>query len=409
MQIELVMPRLSDSMEVGTIVRWLVTEGQSVRRGQPIAEIETDKATMEYEAESEGVVVRLLIAAGESAALGAPIAVIDSESAAPGAKASARTSRQVRTMTPPSQGAAAANAGAHGATRTNASPVARRLARDLGVDLASIRGSGPNGRIGKRDVELAVELPTNSTPPPSQGEKEAGANAKGEPTLIQLTRVQQTVARRMAEAKATVPHFELTIEIDMGECLRLREELKGVSQPDSPCPSVNDMIVKACGRALSEHPRANGSYRDGRFELFPRVNVGIAVASEDALLVPTVFDADSKSLAQIARTSARLIERVRTGAIEPPELSGATFTVSNLGMFGILAFNPVINPPQGAILATGEVRTRAHWDHAVERFVPREVMLATLACDHRILYGADAARFLARIRELLERPLALTQ
>ena len=234
-------------------------------------------------------------------------------------------------------------------------------------------------------------------------------SSKGKPTLMELARVQQTVARRMAEAKATVPHFELTVEINMGDCLRLRDELKRVAPTHSDCPSVNDMIVKACGRALSEHPRANGSYHQGRFELFPRVNVGIAVASEETLLVPTVFDADRKSLAEIARTTTDLIERARTGAITPPELSGATFTVSNLGMFGIVAFSPVINPPQAAILATGEVRTQAHWDPAGQRFVPREAMLATLACDHRILYGADAARFLARVRELLERPLALTQ
>jgi pyruvate dehydrogenase E2 component (dihydrolipoamide acetyltransferase) len=397
MQLEIVMPRLSDSMETGTIVQWLVAEGQAVKRGQAIVEIETDKATMEYEAEIEGVITSLLLAEGESAVLGAPIALIESGSGAQAAIAPAAPESR-----------SSARVASDGESRVNASPVARRIARELGVDLLGVRGSGPHGRIAKRDVELAARSAAPSEAPGAAPAAGGIEGAKGELTVLELSRVQQTVARRMAEAKATVPHFYLTVEIDMGECLALRHQLKELSGPDSSVPTLNDFVVKACGRALTEHPRANGSYRDGRFELHSRINVGVAVASEGALVVPTVFDADSQSLGEIAGRTRALIERVRSRTITPPELSGATFTVSNLGMFGVVAFAPVINPPQGAILATGEVTTRPHWDPGAERFIPRESMIATLACDHRILYGADAARFLGRVRELLEHPIALT-
>jgi pyruvate dehydrogenase E2 component (dihydrolipoamide acetyltransferase) len=223
-------------------------------------------------------------------------------------------------------------------------------------------------------------------------------------TVQELSRAQQAVARRMAESKATVPHFTLETEIEMDRCIELRAQLRELAG-DDPVPSYNDMIVRACALALREFPRANAAYRDGRFELYSRVNVGVAVAAQDALVVPTVFDADGKSLGAIAGETRALAERVRAGAITPPELSGGTFTLSNLGMYGVTNFTAVINPPQAAILAVGALR---------ERVVPvdgvpcvRSVMAVTLACDHRILYGADAAEFLARIRALLERPLAL--
>jgi len=208
----------------------------------------------------------------------------------------------------------------------------------------------------------------------------------------------------MAEAKATVPEFTLTAEVDMEQAAALREELKAVGA-DGPVPSFNDLIVKACARALREHPRANGAYRDGRFELYDRVNVGVAVAGDDALVVPTVFDADRRSLGEIARETRGLAERVRERSITPPELSGGTFTVSNLGMFGVSDFTAVINPPQAAILAVGAIREVPVVSDG--EIVPGRRMNVTLACDHRILYGADAAKFLGRIRELLEHPVAL--
>jgi pyruvate dehydrogenase E2 component (dihydrolipoamide acetyltransferase) len=229
--------------------------------------------------------------------------------------------------------------------------------------------------------------------------------AKGEVAFEDLSKLQTTVARRMAESKATAPHFYLETEVDMTRAVKARERLKELAGEDQVVPSFNDMIVKACAMALREHPRANGAYRDGRFELYSRVNVGIAVAARDALVVPTVFDADRKSLLEIASDSRGLAERVRDGTVTPPELSGATFTVSNLGMHGVDVFAAVINPPQAGILAVGAIK---------EGPVVREGEVATahlmwlnLACDHRILYGADGAQFLARIRNLLEEPFTL--
>jgi pyruvate dehydrogenase E2 component (dihydrolipoamide acetyltransferase) len=227
--------------------------------------------------------------------------------------------------------------------------------------------------------------------------------AKGDVTVQELTRTQGLIARRMAESRATIPTFELRTEIDMDACVALRAELKALG---GDVPSYNDMVVKACALALREFPRANGSYRDARFELYSRVNVGVAVAAADSLVVPTVFDADRKSLREIARDTRALAERVRAGAITPPELSGGTFTVSNLGMYGVTDFTAVINPPQAAILAVGELAPRPVVG-AGGALVARNTMNVTLACDHRILYGAAAAEFLARIRALLERPLAL--
>jgi pyruvate dehydrogenase E2 component (dihydrolipoamide acetyltransferase) len=229
--------------------------------------------------------------------------------------------------------------------------------------------------------------------------------AKGEVRIEEPSKLQATVARRMAESKATAPHFYLEAEVDMTQAVHARTKVKEIAAADLAVPSYNDMVVKAAALALREHPRANGAYRDGRFELYSRVNVGIAVAARDALVVPTVFDADRKGLWQIGTEARELSQRVRDGSITPPELSGATFTVSNLGMYGIDAFAAVINPPQAAILAVGAIRERP-----VVRdgdFVTAQTMRVNLACDHRILYGAQGAEFLARIRELLEEPFSL--
>ena len=242
-------------------------------------------------------------------------------------------------------------------------------------------------------------------------ERALTATARGETTELDLSRTQQTIARRMAESKATIPHFALHVDIDMDACFALRWELKSLGHADAP--TYNDMVVKACALALREHPRANSSYRDGRLQLHARVNVGVAVAVDsdgpagDALIVPTVFDADLKSLGEIARETRTLAARVRDSSITPPELGGGTFTVSNLGMFGVTSFTAIINPPQAAILSVGSVEPRPVVREDDE-IVSRQTMTVTLACDHRILYGADAARFLARIRELLEQPASLT-
>ena len=449
---EVVMPRLSDTMEEGTILHWLIADGEPVRRGQELVEIETDKAAMTYESDLDGVLT-IVAAEGDTLPVGALIARVgsgDEASAAdvvqaPGTPAGNGTASDLSGVTadesgPPPAATAPAESlreampiaapktsspGSDG-DRVKASPVARRIARDADVDLHTLTGTGPGGRIVKADVEAATgrsiqtdtpmpemggSMPTTgSTQTPSSGP--AGiTTAKGDTTELDLSRTQQTIARRMAESKATIPHFALSVDIDMHECVALRSELKSLGHADAP--TYNDMLVKACALALREHPRANSSYRDGRLQLHARVNVGVAVAVDSdgpaggALIVPTVFDADVKSLGEIARETRTLAARVRDSSITPPELGGGTFTVSNLGMFGITSFTAIINPPQAAILSVGSVQARAVVRPDGE-IAARQTMTVTLACDHRILYGADAARFLARIRELLEQPASLT-
>jgi pyruvate dehydrogenase E2 component (dihydrolipoamide acetyltransferase) len=293
-----------------------------------------------------------------------------------------------------------------------ASPLARRIAQERGLDLAAMAGSGPGGRIVKADVERAAAAPTAPTPEaaaapagPTPGAAERPETAKGGTSYEELTKLQSTVARRMAESKATAPHFYLSVEVEMSRAVEARARLKAAAVEGDPVPSFNDMVVKASAIALREHPRANGAYRDGRLELYSRINVGVAVAARDTLVVPTVFDADQKGLRQIATEARALAKRVREATITPPELSGGTFTVSNLGMFGISNFAAVINPPQAAILAVGAIAERPVVRDG--EIVVGNVMPMTLACDHRILYGADGARFLDRIRDLLEEPLGL--
>jgi pyruvate dehydrogenase E2 component (dihydrolipoamide acetyltransferase) len=294
-----------------------------------------------------------------------------------------------------------------------ASPLARRIARERGLELAGLSGSGPGGRIVKADVERAIaagRAPSPAAAPPAPVAPTAGAGerpetAKGQVSVEELTKLQQTVARRMAESKATAPHFYLQVEVNMGRCVEGRARLKAAAGDGEAVPSFNDMIVKAAAIALREHPRANGAYRDGRLERYERVNVGVAVAARDALVVPTVFDADRKGLRQIAEETRALAERVREGTVTPPELSGGTFTVSNLGMFGIDSFAAVINPPQAGILAVGAIAERPVVRDGAITTSP--MMPLNLACDHRILYGADGSHFLHRILTLLEEPVGL--
>ncbi len=430
---EIVMPRLSDTMEEGTILRWLKRDGETVRRGEELVEIETDKATMVYESDVEGT-LSLLAAEGDTLPVGAPIAraAAAGENDAPGAEDSERGAATPHA--PPPLPAVAGDDGAGGREpRVKASPLARRIARREGIDLSTVAGSGPGGRIVKADVSggsaagpasggtLAAAARSETTSasaasaaaaPPAAPEGtpagEAVATAKGTTTEVELNRLQQAIARRMAESKATIPDFAISLDVDMDGCVALRGELKRLAvEGAESAPSYNDMVVKAAALALREVPKANGSYRDGKLLLHSRVNVGIAVAAEDALVVPTVFDADAKALGEIARETRALAERVRDATITPPELGGGTFTVSNLGMFGISSFAPIINPPQAAILSVGALERRAVVD-GEGGIAAKSVLTLTLVCDHRILYGAEAARFLARVRELLQAPAALT-
>jgi pyruvate dehydrogenase E2 component (dihydrolipoamide acetyltransferase) len=510
---DVTMPRLSDSMEEGTVLKWLVDEGGEVKRGEPLVEIETDKANMTYDADSDGVLVEIVAEEGDTLAIGEIIARIgeageaksgggeeessgdeaeggedeeaeasaeesadeaeeegakdaerakaeadaegEADAEAEGAaeaegtdEAAAAGDEEGETAVAGAEGgggetqAAAGTAtrerpsGGNGDGRVKASPVARRMARDLGVELAQLEGTGPGGRIVKADVQAAAEnggakaeVKTEPAERPEaaetkQKEKEkekekpkeaeekrerakepqrAEAGAKGEAEVQELTRLQQTVSRRMAESKATAPDFSIALTVDMTAAVELRERLKQISDP---VPSFNDMVVKAAANGLREFPRVNGAYRDGKFELYERVNIGIAVAAQDALVVPTVFDADKKSLGQIARDAREVIEKVKEKTVTPPELSGGTFTVSNLGMFGIEQFTAIINPPQAAILTVGKLAKQPAVDDK-GKVVARDQMVLTLVCDHRILYGADGAQFLARVKELLEQPLSL--
>jgi pyruvate dehydrogenase E2 component (dihydrolipoamide acetyltransferase) len=477
---DVTMPRLSDSMEEGTVLKWLVEEGGEVKRGEPLVEIETDKANMTYESDTDGTLIEVVAQEGDTLSIGEVIARIGDPSEAGGnGKPSAKEEEpaeeddggedraeaeaeggedaaedrededrekagavaeadqgETRGGAGAGDGGGETQAGGGAATKTRApsgngagdgervkaSPVARRMARELGVELARLEGSGPGGRIVKADVQAAaegdgagdggaaVEAPAREeerapavaeerAPEPQRSE----AGAKGEAEIQELTRLQQTVARRMAESKATAPDFSISLTVDMTQAVELRKRLKEVADP---APSFNDMVVKAAAIALTEHPRVNGAYRDGKFELYKNVNIGIAVAAMDALVVPTVFDADRKSLGQISRDARAAAEKVRDRTITPPELSGATFTVSNLGMFGIEQFTAIINPPQASILTVGKLAKQPAVDDS-GRIVARDQMSLSLVCDHRILYGADGAQFLARVKDLLEQPLAL--
>ncbi|HEY1450776.1 MAG TPA: dihydrolipoamide acetyltransferase family protein [Solirubrobacteraceae bacterium] len=433
---ELVMPRLSDTMEEGTILRWLKADGEHVARGEELVEIETDKAAMVYESDEDGV-LETVAAEGDTLPVGAVIAHVSEASQTDEAAPVADTASSPVPMPAPAEETASTPASApsmqaaetptrtdvpptQDGERVKASPLARRIAAEQGVDLHALSGSGPGGRIVKADVEGASAAaqaggvtstggadaaPTPSAdapaPPPA---REDVSTAKGQTTTHALSRMQQTIARRMAESKATIPDLTLQSDVDMEACVALRSELKRISSQDAP--TYNDMVVKAAALALREHPRANGSYKDGTLQLHSRVNVGVAVAAQDALVVPTVFDADEKSLGEIAREARALAARVRDGSITPPELGGGTFTVSNLGMYGIKSFSAIINPPQAAILSVGSVEQRAVVREG--ELVARHTMTLTLVCDHRILYGADAAELLARIRELLQSPASLT-
>ncbi len=436
---DVLMPRLSDSMEQGTILTWLVQDGGEVAEGQELAEIETDKATMTYEAEAAGTLA-VVVAEGTTVAVGEVIARVGASKGA-GAEAAGEPRAADPQAAPAETGPAAEAipaADVAGPTAANgsaghqttallafdaqvpATPMARRIAERHGVALGELAGSGPRGRIVRADVlraagiEEAAPAPGKVRPPQ---ESPPGARPAGTPqptpapldgdTRVEPTRLQALIARRMAESKATIPHFQVQTEVEMSSALAFREELKvlAASREIAP-PSLNDLIVKASALALRRFPRANGSYVDGSFMLHAAVNVGIAVAGDDALVVPVLHAADALSLGEIAVRTRDLAAAVREGTVTPPQLSGGTFTVSNLGMYGMTAITPVVNPPQAAILGVGAIRDvlARGADGAI---VDRRLLTLTLSCDHRILYGADAARFLAAIRELLERPAGL--
>jgi len=419
--IELVMPRLSDSMEEGTILAWLVEDGALVKRGDELVEIETDKASMVHHADAGGV-LQITAQVGATLPVGAEIGKLLPEGkAAPPAP----DLPVPKAETAKSEPLAVAKQDSPGARRTDsmtvsdngrihASPVARRVAKEKGVDLAEVEGTGPQGRIIRADVEavatvekadqaVAADNPPVSTPD-EPVPTEQTQTAKGEVTRREPNRAQALIARRMAESRATVPDFTLQTNVDAGRLVDIRAQLK--EQADtSKAPTVNDLVGKACALSLKDHPAVNGAWRDGAFEEYARVNIGVAVATDDGLVVPVIFDADTKDVHQIASETQTLAGKARDGSITPPDLSGGTFSVSNLGMFGVDTFTAVVNPPQAAILSVGRLR-EVPVVHDGE-VVPGYVLTLTLAVDHRAVYGAPAAKFLESVRDRLAAPAAL--
>lgn len=422
------MPRLSDTMEEGTIVVWLKREGDRIEKDEPIAEIQTDKATMELPAFQSGVLARIIVPEGQTVPIGEPIAVITTDAETPGAAAATAPSAvrpaPAAPAAPPSAAPAAPAVALPGPTaaatpeaaRVKASPLARRLAKEMGIDLRLVRGSGPGGRVVADDVQAFREQARGVAAPPA-APAAAPAAARPAPAApvppapptagpraVELTRMQQVIARRMVESKTTIPHFYLTTEIDMVEATRLAQQIAEAWEQPTRLP-YNEIVLKAVALALRRVPEVNATFRDNRIEIHDSVNLGFAVAVEQGLLVPVIRDCDRKSLRQIADDARELVEKARSGRLALADYEGGTFTVSNLGMFDIDEFVAIINPPQTGILAVGAVRPKAVVHDG--QIVARERMRVTLSGDHRAYYGATGAAFLRELKRLLEQPVRL--
>ncbi|GAA4237362.1 pyruvate dehydrogenase complex dihydrolipoamide acetyltransferase [Actinomadura meridiana] len=421
---DILMPRLSDTMEEGVISSWQKKPGDEVAVGDVLVDIETDKAVMEYEAYEAGVLEKILVEEGETAAIGAPIAVLTpAGGAAPAATPTpAAEPAPVPEQKPepvaeaPAPAPAPSPARPAGASRPPSSPLARRLARDHGLDLAGLNGSGPGGRIVRADIEAAIRggasapAPTTApAPAPTGTAPTAPASAVAaraddpDVEVVPLNRFRKVAAKRLTESKREAPHFYLNREVDAEALLSFRATVNEALAPAKV--SVNDLIVKAAATALREHPAVNVSYTEENLLFHKRVHVGIAVAVDDGLVVPVIRDADRKSVSEIGRETRELAGKAREGKLSLQDMSGGTFSVSNLGMFGVDSFAAVINPPEAAILAVGAVR-----DEPVVRdgqVVPGKRMTVTLSVDHRATDGATGARFLDRLATLLENPLLI--
>jgi len=443
-----VMPKLSEQMETGKIIKWLKQEGDRVQSGDILAEVETDKADVEMEAFGTGQLRKILVPAGNAAPVGTLIGVIaepgediasvvgqaggDAAAPAPKAVAAEMASRPAevppqprredpaaRTPSPsagpaapdrpvvapppaapaprPSTAAPTVGPGpSPGAERVKASPLARKIAAQSGVDLRLVQGSGPGGRVVRRDVEAASATPADRS---AASAAPVGAEFEDRP----LSQMRAVIARRMPLSKAPVPHFYVSSEIAMDRAWTLREELNGLE--GQPKISVNDFVVRACALALLQHPGVNASFQGESIRVFHRAHIGIAVALEDGLITPVLRDADTKSIARIAVEARDLAERARARKLRVPELTGATFSISNLGMLDVTEFSAIINPPEGAILAVGAVRKVPVVTE--DGLGVGRRMMVTLSCDHRVMDGAMGARFLQDVKRLLEEPLRL--
>lgn len=425
MSTEIVMPRLSDTMERGTIAHWNKKSGDSVKKGEVLLEIETDKANMELESYSDGILARIIVQEGETAAVGTPIGLVagdetelkDLERDSPRggnpakevAKSSGRPARRPdAAKTSPVTQAEQADAPSNGDVRIKASPLARRIAQRNDVDLTVVSGTGPGGRIVREDVESYAE----NRPAAGQArirstrteDREAPAgkrrSASGD-REVPLSRMRQTVATRLSQSMTTAPHFYVTSEIDMTHAIRMRAQIND-AEPDLDL-SFNDLIVKASSVVLTRFPQVNASYLEGKIVQHGRVNIGIAVDIPGGLIVPVVKDIDRKGLRDIAAETKILVAGAREGRLKPDNFEGGTFTISNLGMYGIDQFTAIINPPESAILAVGAIQEKPVVFEG--QIAVRSRMRVTLSCDHRVVYGAEAAAFLAELRRTLEYPV----
>lgn len=432
----ILMPQMGFDMQEGKLVRWLKKVGDRVERNEPVAEIETDKAVMEIESFEAGTITRLLAEEGQEVPVGTPIAELDGgdgEAAAtpaqteaagevPPAAGPAVTAEPSPAEEPASRPATAAPAGetteepADGETvsgRIKASPIARRLARELGVDLRGITGSGPGGRIVKADVEAAAAArpaaPVPAAPAPAAvatpvapAAPAVAAAPEGAP--VPLSRMRQVIATRMAESKQQAPHFYVSMSVDMGEALAFRKQFNATVGEEGRI-SINDLVVKACALALRAYPNLNASFEGDAIRLYDRADIAIAVAVEGGLITPVIRGCDEKFLGDIGAEARELAAAARTGRLRPDQYQGGTFTVSNLGMYGVEDFVAIINPPQAAILAVGAVTdTPVVRDGAV---TIRPMMRITVSADHRVTDGAEAAQFLGEVKAILEQPLRL--
>ena len=423
MPIEVFMPALSPTMETGTLAKWLVKEGDSVSSGDVIAEIETDKATMEVESIDEGTVGKILVAEGaEEVPVGQLIAVLLEEGEDAGALADVGEGGGAPAPAPePAQQAAPAPAKTNGGTapaaadgdRVKASPLARRIAKQMGLDLSALKGSGPHGRIVKRDlesVEPTLAAAPAAAPPPAAaavpGPAPEYAPPEGVPfEEVKLPGMRKVIARRMTESKQTVPHFYLTIECAIDALLAQRKQLNAKLEAQGVKLSVNDFVIRASALALKQVPAANVQYAGDTMYRFERQDISVAVAVENGLVTPVIRDAGSKGLATISQEMKALAAKARDGKLMPEDYQGGTFSISNLGMYGIREFGAVINPPQGAILAVGAGEQRpVVKDGAV---AVATMMSCTLAVDHRALDGAIGAEFLAAFKTLIEDPMMM--
>jgi pyruvate dehydrogenase E2 component (dihydrolipoamide acetyltransferase) len=438
MATQVIMPKLSPTMEEGQLSRWLKKEGDKVSMGEPLAEIDTDKATMEMQALANGVLRKIIIKEGESAPLGQLIAVIgepdeDISAMLEGATAPSKTSQPSTkeqpsaTATPPAQPGApktepakTAATGGNGSTPTPitsserliVSPLAARMAAEAGVDLRSLSGTGPGGRIVKRDIEAAMsqaQAPATQAAQQTSGAvvrfpaRQLGAIEASPYVDEPISEIRRIIAKRLVTSLGPIPHYFLTTEIEMDRAAEMRRNINELD-PDLKL-SINDIIIKVAAAALVAHPQVNASFQEKAVRYYERADIGVAVAIEDGLITPVIRSADQKSLSEIAGEVRDLAERARKRKLKPEEYTGASFSISNLGMFGIDEFTAVINPPEGAILAVGAMTAKPVVRS--NEIVVRQMMRVTMSCDHRVIDGATGAKFLQTFKKILENPLYL--